>query len=81
MRHDAIPKKVLQEVAINYSNMAERWVACLDIMGVKMLIREEYWLRVFDVYAEAISIFQRDAFDGHLIRTNHVFGFVYSLFD
>ena len=68
MRHDAIPKKVLQEVAINYSNMAKRWVACLDIMGVKRLIREEYWLRVFDVYAEAITTFQRDAFDGHLIR-------------
>jgi hypothetical protein len=68
MRHDAIPKKVLQEVAINYSNMAERWVVCLDIMGVKRLIGEEYWLRVFDVYADAISIFQKDAFDGHLIR-------------
>ena len=68
MRHNAIPKKSLQEVAINYSNMAERWVACLDIMGVKRLIKEEYWLRVFDVYAEAVNNFQRDSFDGHLIR-------------
>lgn len=68
MRHDAIPKKSLQEVAINYGNMVERWVACLDIMGVKRLIKEEYWLRVFDVYAEAINNFQREAFDGHLIR-------------
>lgn len=68
MRHDSIPRKSLQELAINDSNMAERWVACLDIMGVKKLIKEEYWLRVFDVYAQAINNFQRDAFDGHLIR-------------
>ena len=66
--NDAIPKKSLQEVAINDSNMVERWVACLDIMGVKKLIEEEYWIRVFEVYAEAINNFQRDAFDGHLIR-------------
>jgi len=68
MRHDAIPKKSLQELAINYNNMAERWVACLDIMGVKRIIKGKYWLQVFDVYAEAINNFKRDAFDGHLIR-------------
>ena len=68
MRHDSIPRKSLQKVAINYSNMVERWVVCLDIMGVKKLIKEEYWLRVFEVYAQAINNFQRDAFDGHLIR-------------
>jgi hypothetical protein len=68
MRHDSIPRKSLQEVAINDGNMVERWVACLDIMGVKKLIKEEYWLRVFDVYAEAMNNYRRDAFDGHLIR-------------
>jgi hypothetical protein len=68
MQHDALPKKALQEVAINYNNLAERWVVCLDIMGSKRLIEKEYWMQVFDVYAEAINNFQRDAFDRHLIR-------------
>lgn len=68
MRSDALPKRTLQEIAINDSYMANRWVACLDLLGIKKLITEAYWLRVFDVYAEAINRFQRDAFDGHLIR-------------
>ena len=68
MRHDAIPKKSLQEITINDSYIASRWVACLDLLGIKKLIGEAYWVRVFDVYAEAVNHFQRDAFDGHLIR-------------
>lgn len=68
MSRDEIPKKALSEIALNDSIRIDRWVAYLDLLGITNLIKTEYWLEVFDVYAEAIKHFQQDAFNGHLIR-------------
>ena len=68
MRNDAIPSRALHEVAMNSSNEIDRWVAYLDVLGVKNLIKTAYWTEIFDVYATAIKHFRRESFDGHLIR-------------
>jgi hypothetical protein len=68
MSHDGIPKRALREIALNDSIRIDRWVACLDLLGIKNLIKTEYWLQVFDVYAEAIKHFKEDTFNGHFIR-------------
>ncbi len=70
MKRESVPKrkKGLEGVALKSYVNINRWVAYLDLLGIKDLINTSYWTKVFEVYADSIDHFKKDSFDSHLLK-------------
>ena len=62
---------MLSDGPINPNNGKERWVAYLDLMGIKNRIEKQSWFEVHDVYTEAIDSLKERIYCKNQVR--HVF--------
>jgi hypothetical protein len=51
---------MVEQIQVDPSNYARRWVSCLDLLGFSDLIRAKDWVYIFAYYKQAIDLCARD---------------------